>query len=82
LSMYLDRELILSLTIAVICSTPIVAFIRYHKEIILNKSSGISAYFVEIFFGFTRTVILISILALSVIYLAGSTYNPFIYFKF
>ena len=82
LSMHIDRELILSLTIAVICSTPILAFIRYHKEIILNKSSGIATFYLEFIFGFTRTVILISILALSVIYLAGSTYNPFIYFKF
>lgn len=82
LSMYIDRELILSFTIAVICSTPILAFIRYHKEILLNKSSGIVAFFLEIFFGFTQTVTLVSILTLSIIYLSGNTYNPFIYFKF
>jgi alginate O-acetyltransferase complex protein AlgI len=82
LSVYIDRELILSFTIAVICSTPILAFIRYHKEIILSRSSEIVAYFLEIFFGFTQMVTLVSILILSIIYLSGNTYNPFIYFKF
>ena len=82
LSVYVDRELILSFATAVICSTQILAIIRYYKETILDKSRGITAYFIEILFGITQTVALVSILILSIIYLSGNTYNPFIYFKF
>lgn len=65
---HINNEFYFTLVLAIIFSTPV--FIYINK--ILNKGIGV----------YIRPIFYFSLLFLSIIYIAASTYNPFIYYKF
>lgn len=72
--MYLDREIILILILAIVCAAPVQTILRRAFE--------------KLLFGSQKAVVwgeyigLIVLFLLSCMSLASSTYNPFIYFRF
>lgn len=70
----------LLLIVALICCTPLAAFIMGKIRAKLNASLGEEkAYNIDRVF---KTVVVIALFALCTVRLAGDSYNPFIYFKF
>ena len=72
---YLNNKIILAFAIAVFCSLPIATksfdlLLRTEKNLVAEIKVVLENSFV------------IAILFLSIMYIAGSTYNPFIYFRF
>lgn len=71
LEYYVNLKLILVLIVAVLMSTPYVD--KLWKEHILSKKA-VGEYIENMY--------LLAVLFLSIVYIAASTYNPFIYFRF
>jgi alginate O-acetyltransferase complex protein AlgI len=79
-SFYLDNELILTLMIALLASTPLVPWLKkwQSKHFDLHVSGGIQPLLITS----GKVGALGTILALSLVALAAGTYNPFLYYQF
>ncbi|GAA0783890.1 MBOAT family O-acyltransferase [Hathewaya limosa] len=73
-ALYLDNKVIFILILAIVFSTPILRYINSFAKGLLKKH--------ERTYDFISNTICILVLIVSLIALAGSTYNPFIYFRF
>lgn len=78
-SMYVDNEILLVLCIAVFGATPLPKKFANYIEVYFNKKESV---LLKIGYSSIFSAFLIGILIFSIMSLANSTYNPFIYFRF
>lgn len=78
----IDIEKIVFLSIAIICSVPVIKTIsqKLKDKILVNQNGEITAK--QIAVDTVEFAVLISIFLISIMYMTGSSYNPFIYFRF
>jgi alginate O-acetyltransferase complex protein AlgI len=82
ISMFLNRELTITLLAAILFSMPILLYLKQFEQALLNKTSGVKDDYIKLILRATRFAALTILLILSLSSVAASTYNPFIYFKF
>ncbi len=73
INLYIDPKIIFVLIIAVIFSTPILKYTKEYAGSVIGDGA---------IYNTISNILIIALLILCLIVLAGSTYNPFIYFRF
>jgi alginate O-acetyltransferase complex protein AlgI len=80
---YLNADVVLVLVTAVVASLPVLPFLKGLQDRMADEHGSVwRTWFVEPVMAFTPVVALLLLLLVSAMLLAGSTYNPFIYFRF
>ena len=82
IAQYLDTEAKLIFILGVICSTPILPFMKKFRKTILGKPERIALLRLYGVFEVTKMAVLLFVLLASVMCLASGAYNPFVYFRF
>ena len=75
-------KVLLVLPIAALASLPVLVWVRQRFERAIESSSGATRSWIEGSGAFVMVTGLLLVLFLSVLHLAASTNNPFIYFRF
>jgi alginate O-acetyltransferase complex protein AlgI len=74
---YANGQVICALLLGIICSTPVWEYLRTKSETMIARRP------VPFAIGYTLEILgILTLFFLSVVWLAGETYNPFIYFRF
>ncbi|HPJ21883.1 MAG TPA: hypothetical protein PLH18_05975 [Clostridia bacterium] len=72
------RENLIFIALAVIASTPVVKILFNRLKKYLSTNTGMEVFLDDVF----KPVVNVAILILSIIFLVGQSYNPFLYFRF
>ena len=81
-ALYLDTQLVLALTAGVIGSAPVLPLLLRLRNRGLCAVSGAAGSFLKTGAAVSELVSLSLLFLLSTMFLAASTHNPFIYFRF
>ena len=72
------RENLIFIALAVVASTPAIKILFNRLKKYLSTNTGMEAFLDDVF----KPVVNVAILILSIIFLVGQSYNPFLYFRF
>ncbi|MBB6454563.1 alginate O-acetyltransferase complex protein AlgI [Salirhabdus euzebyi] len=79
---FITNEVLLILIIGIIGATPLLKIMTSKVENYVVSSNDIKYLIIRFFYGFLNPITYILVLIFSIMSLATSTYNPFIYFRF